>query len=75
MMPSRTVESMSCLFCDKTFRSALSLVRHLDSRHKGWVESVLANIGVEVPRVYPIPEYRAAIAEFVARTGLRSRAS
>jgi hypothetical protein len=73
MMPSRTTESMPCLYCGKAFRSPLSLAHHLDSRHQGWVELVLTKLGIEVPKVYPIPEYRAAIAEFVSRRRPRPR--
>jgi hypothetical protein len=63
---SRTAEPIACLYCGKAFRSPLSLAHHLDDRHKGWVERVLSNIGVEVPRLYPIPEYRVAIAKLLA---------
>ena len=65
---SRTAESIACLYCGKAFRSPLSLAHHLDNRHQGWVERVLSNIGMEVPRVYPILEYRVAIAKLLAAT-------
>jgi hypothetical protein len=73
MAPSKVAETIACLYCGKTFRSALSLAHHLDCRHQGWVENVLRKIGVEVPRIYPIPEDRSAIARFFAGTQTPAR--
>ena len=56
-----------CLFCDRAFRSVSLLTQHLDSEHSGWVETVMRKIGVQVPTVYPIHEYRRALARLFAR--------
>ena len=59
---SKLGKSIHCLYCGKSYRSVLTLAHHLDSQHQGWVENVLRKIGLDVPEVYPIPEYRCAIA-------------
>jgi hypothetical protein len=66
MASSKVHGSITCVYCGKAFRSAIGLARHLDTRHQGWVEAILANIGVPIPGVYPVPEYRTAIAEAFA---------
>lgn len=67
-MPSKFGQTICCLYCGKAYHSALSLASHLDQRHQGWVENVLRKIGVEVPKIYPIREYRRAIAQHFAGT-------
>jgi hypothetical protein len=65
---SKIGERIHCLYCGKMYHSALSLAHHLDRQHQGWVENVLRKIGLDVPEVYPIPEYRCAIARSFAAT-------
>jgi hypothetical protein len=73
MASSKVGETIFCLYCGKAYHSALSLANHLDHQHKGWVENVLRKIGVDVPRTYPIPEYRRAIAQHFAGTDSPAR--
>jgi hypothetical protein len=40
---------MSCMYCGKKFGSAMSLASHMDRRHQGWVETILAHIGALQP--------------------------
>jgi hypothetical protein len=69
MAISKSQPTLPCLYCGKTYHSAAQLARHLDTRHQGWVQTILGKLGVEVPEVYPIPEYRTAIAQAFATAG------
>jgi predicted transcriptional regulator len=66
MASTKIHDTLVCLYCGKRFHSAMRLAHHLDTCHQGWVEVILAKIGVEVPRTYPVPEYRKAIAQAFA---------
>lgn len=60
-----------CLFCGKAFRNLSTLTSHLDIGHRGWVCRVMRRVGLPSSEVYPIVEYRRALADALVHKHLQ----
>jgi len=62
--------TLPCLFCGEAFRSLRALTVHLDGSHETWVHQVMTRLGLASPTVYPVEEYREALAEALVQQQL-----